>query len=182
VIAKRPRYALKGLVQQTSAGATNNQHLSVVAVVVPPPFTPPMRSSPDTAVAVPPPFTHPLRQVFGDDCLCQNQNGMVKVPLRILTSGAHRLDHIGRGSSVVAACSLPDTRTDVPVSLTPPVSDTRIDTLNDQVQALEVHYQKLVRTFTPSPSLVQVDTLNDHGGFVTMHAHNKAFSACCGNA
>ena len=145
VIAKRPRHALQGLVQQTSADATNNQKLSVAAAVVPPPFTPSMRSSPDTAVVVPPPFTHPLRQVCGtdtavvvpppfthpfrqvcgEDCPCRNQNGRVRVALRIPISGAQMLDRIGRNQKHVAvASSMPDARTDVPVSLPPPVSDT----------------------------------------------------------
>ena len=135
VIAKRPRHA----------DSTNNQHLSVVAAVVPPPFTPSMRSSPDTAVVVPPPFTHPLRQVCGtdtavvvpppfthpfrqvcgEDCLCHNQNGRVRVALRIPKPGARMLDRIGRNQKHVAvASSMPDARTDVPVSLPPPVSDT----------------------------------------------------------
>ena len=131
------------------------------AVVVPPPFTHPLRQlcGTDTAVVVvPPPFTHPFRQVCGEDCLCHNQHGRVRVAFRIPKPGARILDRIGRNQKHVAvASSMPDARTDVPVSLPPPVSDTCIDILNDQVQALEINSQKLVNGLVPD------HMLNDHG-------------------
>ena len=61
-----------------------------------------------------------MRPACADDD--KNQNGRVKVPLRLC-----------RSDSAVAARWLADTRTVVPVPFTPPPSRVQVDTLNDQV-------------------------------------------------
>ena len=101
------------------------------------------------------------------------------MPLRIAASGSHRLDHIGRGLSAVAACSLPDyVPSVVPPPFTPPPSRVQVDTLNDQVGKQmgdrvqgnigpgNGHAREVVvpLPFTSLSSCVQVDTLNDQVG------------------